>query len=501
VTNSRGTARSAPFTVTPQSAQFGATRAGLTALSGVFSSPVTPFVQGADFRDAFSFLVLGPATNGTPALAGNKLAYLSNPGFSGPDAFPYRALAPDGTSRDGTARVRVYNSGNLTRCTSPSSLSTTIVNGVPTRTVTRINVVNCAFYGEVATRPTATGGSVTVQYIAVRPSNGTAPKAAVFLIGGGDFDLNFVGDAGTGQASTIGANFVVRTAQIFAEAGYLAIAMNKPSDQPPAGSTNTIVDADQYRISVNHAADILAVLREVNTDSLDVFLAGTSRGAISAVAANLIAAGISLSSAVTRASNVPASLFVNDPRYPNLQPGFVQRPAHVLWNTSDQCPVTRPADSQTLFLNLQATGIPAASNFVSGGFTNDPDICGAQHFHGYMGIEKTAVDTVTNWLDGRVAALGGNRRPDAEFAALATPSGAPLQIDLAALTRDVDGDPLSYALSHAGSSLGGTVILNGATATYIPPAGAANVTDRFVYVVTDGRGGISAAVITIEIGG
>ena len=43
--------------------------------------------------------------------------------------------------------------------------------------------------------------------------------------------------------------------------------------------------------------------------------------------------------------------------------------------------------------------------------------------------------------------------------------------------------------------------LQGATATYTPPAGATNVTDRFVYVVTDGRGGVSAEVISIRIGG
>ena len=39
------------------------------------------------------------------------------------------------------------------------------------------------FYGEVTTRTTGSGAPVVVKYIAHRPSNGAAPKAAVFLIG------------------------------------------------------------------------------------------------------------------------------------------------------------------------------------------------------------------------------------------------------------------------------------------------------------------------------
>src|SRR6185369_9769930 len=116
-------------------------------------------------------------------------------GFNGVDQFSYRALAADGSSIEGTARVRIYGANQLARCTSPS----VIVGGV----LTRINVTNCSFYGEVVTRTTAAGAPVSVQYVALRPADGTAPKAAVFLIGGGDFDLNFNGDPATGAATLI----------------------------------------------------------------------------------------------------------------------------------------------------------------------------------------------------------------------------------------------------------------------------------------------------------
>ncbi len=482
LTNSRGTAQSTAFTLLPLNTRFTATRAGLNAPLTRLSTPVTPFVEGANPGDSFIFDLVTSPTKGTAFRDNNKLSYQATAAINDVDLFTYRATFADGSAREGTARVKAYNQGNLTACTRTSTLAQ------------RTNVVNCAFYGEVVTRTSATGAPVTVQYIAVRPSSGAAPKAAVFLIGGGDFNLNFTGSAATGLATFIGANFLVRTAQILANAGYLAIAMNGPSDLP---DPRTIGQSDLYRTQVRHAVDILMVLREVNTDNLDVFIAGTSRGAISAVATNLIGAGIALSSAVTRSTGVTGPLWIGDPSHPNLLPGFVARPSHVLWNTLDQCFVTVPADSQKL-----ADDLGAASDFVTGGLIADPtDQCGAQHLHGFYAIEPEAVGKTTAWLDGRVAALGGNKRPDAAFALLPTAVGVPLQIDLAALTRDVDGDPLSYTLSHVGSGRGGTVTLSGAVLTYTPPADATGGTDNFVYVVTDGRGGVNAAVIRIRIGG
>jgi hypothetical protein len=117
-----------------------------------------------------------------------------------------------------------------------------------------------------------------------------------------------------------------------------------------------------------------------------------------------------------------------------------------------------------------------------------------------MAIEPAAVGRITTWLDGRVAALAGNRHPDAAFATVGTAAGMQKQINLATLTRDLDGDPLSYALSQTTTSRGGSVSLTGSMVTYTPPVGASNVTDYFVYVVTDGKGGVGAAVIAVQIG-
>ena len=490
----------ANVTVAPVADAPSATHAGITARGSTASSPVTPFVEDADLGESFSYQVVSTPANGAASVVGNHLVYVPNPGFTGLDNFAYRVADADGLTIDGTARVRVFSSIGFSRCTSPST-----VNADGTLNL-RTLASPCGFYGEVTTRTTETGAPVTVKYIAHRPSNGAAPKAAVFLIGGADLDMNITGDPLTGVITTSGGNFLVRTAQLFANAGYLAVAMDRPSDRPTATPSEVVQNIDEYRISVDHAIDILAVLREVNTDNLDVFLSGTSKGALSAVANNLIAAGISVSSAVTRqALSFPDRLYINDPDVPSLQPSFVQRPAHVLLNTNDLCGVTRPVDSQALFDNLTAAGVNAAIDSVSGGVavTSPPDaldFCGALHFHGYLGIEPTAVARITAWLDGRVAALAGNRRPDAAFATVATAAGVEKPINLATLTRDLDGDSLSYGLSQTTTSRGGSVSLSGSRVTYTPPVGASNVTDYFVYVVTDGKGGVASAVIAVQIG-
>jgi Big-like domain-containing protein len=491
----------ANVTVAPVADAPSATHAGITARAGTPSSAVTPFVEDADLWETLSHQVLSAPANGTASVVGNKLVYVPNPGFVvGLDSFAYRATGSDGFAIDGTALVRVYGANGLSRCTSPST-----VNADGTLNL-RTLASPCGFYGEVVTRTTESGAPVVVKYIAHRPSNGAAPKAAVFLIGGADLDMGITGDPATGAILTSGGNFLVRTAQLFANAGYLAVAMDRPSDRPTATPADTVQNVDEYRISVDHAVDILAVLKQVNTDNLDVFLSGISKGALSVVANNLLAAGISISSAVTRQSLAfPDRLFINDPGFPSLQPGFVQRPAHVLLNTSDACGVSRPVDSQALFDNLVAAGVDAAIDAVSGGVavTSPPDaldVCGGLHFHSYLGIEPTAVGRITAWLDGRVAVLAGNSHPDAAFATVATAAGVQKQVNLATLTRDLDGDTLSYALSHATTSRGGSVSLSGGRAIYTPPAGASNVTDYFVYVVSDGKGGVGAAVVAVEIG-
>jgi hypothetical protein len=358
----------------------------------------------------------------------------------------------------------------------------------------------CAQFQRADTRVGSAVGPITIDYIRNWPSNTNPLRGIVVLIAGGDLTSNLVGDDLTGIATDSGSNFLVRTGQMFADAGYLAVILELPSDQPTGN-----VSVDQYRISAKHAVDIVGILKHTNSTNLPVFLVGTSRGAMSAVANNAIATGISISSPVTKDGGNTSLLYVGRPDIPSLQPGFVKRPTQVLRNVDDLCPVSAPADSVTLASNLAAAGVSVVSDSTSGGVqvTAPPanvDVCGALDFHGYLGIEPTAVGLITTWLNARVDDLGTNKQPEAAYVTVPTAAGAAKQIDLATLTRDADGDALSYALSHATTVLGGIVTLNGATVTYTPPVGVSNKTDHFVYVVTDGKGGVGTAVISVQIG-
>jgi hypothetical protein len=466
------------------------------------SPAFVPWVEDPDIWDTFTYEILSQPSNGTAAVVNNKLVYTPNSGFTGTDNFTYKVTDQGGATKTGTAAVRVYGGGALSIC---RRISTVNPDGT-LNTLTRSNP--CTFYTITDTRMTDTRTQVTMDYFINWPSSGSTPKALVVLIGGSDLNMNLTGNTTTGVADTTGGgNFLVRTAQLFAEAGYTTVAIDRPSDQPPAGSTDSVEDADQYRISVKHAVDILTVLKHVNTENLDVFLVGTSCGAISAVASNLIAAGVSLSSPVTSSPvGKPLRLYVGKPGIANLQPSFVKRPVHVLWHQNDLCPLSKPTDSQALYNSLSSS-TPAAYNIAGGGVrvttasdSIEPNICGPFDYHGYLGIETTAVNFITNWLDTRVSSFAGNRPPEAAFVTVTTPPGVSKQTDLATLTRDQNADSLSYALSHTTTSLGGSVTLNGSTITYTPPAGVNNKTDYFVYVVTDGKGGVGAGVITVLIG-
>ncbi len=488
----------AKWTVTPLTTT-DANRAVFAGTSPAF----VPWVDDPDIWDAFSFQVLSQPLQGTAAVASNKLVFTPNAGFtSGTDTFTYKATDQGGDSVTGTAAILVYDSAALSNCTQTSTVSSGTTGSLQTRTKSN----PCTFYSTASTRVTDTGVPVTMDYFINWPSSGSAPKALVVLIGGGNLDMSLTGNTTTGVADTTGGgNFVVRSAQLFADAGYATVAIDRPSDQPSAGSTDDVADADQYRISVKHAVDILTVLKHINTENLDVFIAGTSRGAMSVVASNLIAAGVSLSSPVTSDTNI-THLYVGKPGIANLQPSFVQRPAHVLWHQNDLCSFATPTNSQALYTSLSSI-TTASYDIASGGVrvtvaSNNvtPDVCGAFDYHGYCGIEPTAVGYITNWLNARVTAFAGNKRPEAAFATVTTAAGVSTQTNLATLTRDQDGDSLSYALSHTTTSLGGSVVLNGSTVTYTPPAGVSNKTDYYVYVATDGKGGVGAAVITVLIG-
>lgn len=471
---------------------------------------ITPVVQGALHHLRFELLSAPTAGSAAVSADGRHLLYAA-PAISGADSFAYRALGHDGSTVDGVARLVVYDDAMLATCRANSTVTPAGVLN------TRTKSNGCAFYGQTTTRVTADGTPVTMDYFVNWPSGGIAPKAAVVLIGGSDLNMAIRGNLATGLGDITGGanNFVVRTAQLLADAGYLTVALDRPvpGPLPPSGSTDLVTATDLYRVSVDHAVDILTVLNSLGAHRLPVFLVGTSRGSLSVVAQNLIATGISTSSSVTRdAGDLGRHLYVGRADIPNLLPQYVQRPTHVMWHADDACFGSWPTGSQALYDSLVAAGVDAVFHIASGGVSVtaagngvSPDVCGALSAHGYMGIENATVGQLSNWFDARVAALQPLRRahgaPQAAFVSVQTSAGVPAQIHLSVPMHEGPGHGVRYALPGSATSLGGQAVLRGRTVTYTPPANVAQGTDYFVYVVTDRRGGVAAAVVSVRIGG
>ena len=351
-------------------------------------------------------------------------------------------------------------------------------------------------FHSIVTRKNALNQEVTLNYMVHDPVG--MPKGVVVLIAGGALTAYLSGTEGN-TATNSGGNFLVRSAHRFMNAGYRVVTMDRPSDFVVYGDIdNNSYLYDAYRISVDHAIDITTIANQENGDNLPVFIVGTSRGAISAVAQNTIAMGIGISSPVTRSSAGGSPI-----GSANLPLSVVQVPIHVLYHQDDGCAVTQPADTAALISQLADINVAVAGNHLTGGFNdtiaNNP--CGAFSFHGFLGIENCAVNTTTAWGDGLLASLQmahpGNARPVAQGQTIGTLENQAINITLTA--TDADDTNLSYQLPYLTSSLGGTLSINGDTVHYVPPANLTNTIDSFVFTVADSKDSRSAAVVNVNV--
>ena len=120
---------------------------------------------------------------------------------------------------------------------------------------------------ELVSLPTRAG--VTQDFILVQPTAG-APKAAVILFAGGGGALRLASSG----AATKNGNFLVRSRNLFADAGLLVAVPDTPSDH---GSGY----GKLFRSSDEHASDIAAVIAYLRAKALvPVWLVGTSLGTL-----------------------------------------------------------------------------------------------------------------------------------------------------------------------------------------------------------------------------
>jgi pimeloyl-ACP methyl ester carboxylesterase len=226
---------------------------------------------------------------------------------------------------------------------------------------------------KIDTRP---GVTVSFYYMK-RPG---AAATVVLLTGGG-------GGIGMKDGAPTSTNFLIRSRDVFAANGFNVAAVGKPTDKP---------DLDYaFRISPRHMEDLRKVVDYLKQDAgLPVWLVGTSMGTISTAAAAIAfgdeqLAGIVLTSSITRFDKVGA--------VPTQKLERIHIPVLVMHHEKDACPACRPHEVPYIMKGL--TNAPIKKQLmVNGGAGAQGDPCEALHWHGYIGMEKEAVDLISAWI-------------------------------------------------------------------------------------------------------
>jgi hypothetical protein len=207
-------------------------------------------------------------------------------------------------------------------------------------------------------------------------------KATIVLLPGGE------GGIGMKQGTPHSQNFLVRSRDFFADAGYNVAVVGKPSDKEALDP--------RFRAGDEHMADLRVIVDKLAALGKPVWLVGTSLGTISAAAAAstqppMPIAGIVLSSSVTSTSTMtPFSV-------PMLPLADVRVPVLVMHHKYDRCPVCEPG--QAYRIEEALVNAPAKKLLlVSGGSMPKGEVCEALHNHGYIGMEKEAVEYILAFI-------------------------------------------------------------------------------------------------------
>lgn len=212
-------------------------------------------------------------------------------------------------------------------------------------------------------------------------------KGTVLLFPGGGGGFGKVED---GKAT--GGNFLVRSAPHFLANGFNVAIFGRPSDMEDIGWNE--------RTGADHLADmraVLAFLKQKNPGP--VWIVGTSRGTVSATAMAInvpdpAIAGLVLTASVVR-SSTPGAV-------PTQALAAIKVPVLVYHHGRDGCKHCPPQDAAAIIKGLSNAPVKKLM-IVDGGANPTGDVCAGQHWHGFIGMEKQAVDAITGWIRSPVS--------------------------------------------------------------------------------------------------
>jgi hypothetical protein len=232
---------------------------------------------------------------------------------------------------------------------------------------------------DIPTRP-----GVTQRFVYIGAS---APKASLILFAGGHGGLQIKdgGNFGWGEG-----NFLVRTRQQFADAGFAVAVIDAPSDKqssPYLGGN---------RQKPDHRTDVLAVIAWLRQQSAaPVWLVGTSRGTQSA-------AYVATEAAPAQGGPdglVLTSTILLDPggrAVPRMPLESLKIPVLVVHHENDGCKACPFSEIPVLMDKLAKT--PKAELISVSGGQSRGDPCEAMAYHGFNGIEADVVAKISRWM-------------------------------------------------------------------------------------------------------
>lgn len=224
------------------------------------------------------------------------------------------------------------------------------------------------------------GGAVLPIYWAPQPN----ASATVVLLPGGAGGIGTLNDAGWPRSS----NFLIRSGALFADQRFNVAMIARPSD---------IKDLDyQVRVSESHMDDLRAALLKIRQlSSTPVWIIGTSRGTISAAAFAVSDKSRGLIDGIVLTSSVTNFKFIGAVPAQDLDRVVV--PVLVLHHERDACIACRPYEVSMITKRL--VNAPMKKQvMVDGGAGATGDPCEAEHWHGFIGMEKEAVTLIADWI-------------------------------------------------------------------------------------------------------
>lgn len=195
------------------------------------------------------------------------------------------------------------------------------------------------------------------------------------------------GDAGSGDVTDgnpSSQNFLVRTREQFADQGFNVIVAFRPTDRKTMDY--------EYRTSSAHIEDMRRLVIHGRLLGKPLWIVGTSRGTVSALAAGLelgssMVDGIVLTASVTNRK----SGAIDSQRLSKLSMPFL-----VVHHKKDACKICDPDEASNAV--AKATSRMKKYLEITGGHSPVGDPCQALHFHGFVNSETETVKLITDWI-------------------------------------------------------------------------------------------------------